>query len=136
MKAAGTGKYPWGDSESPPQGTGNYAGSEVKDSPDWTDKRLTLNDYTDGHVFTSPVGTFKANSYGLYDMGGNVWQMCMDWADSSDQQKGHVCKGGSWHAGGALGWLQNSAKVGSTIRPSTMVGFRVVLVTDKSKANT
>ena len=26
----------------------------------------------DGHVITSPVGTFSANDFGLYDMAGNV----------------------------------------------------------------
>ena len=58
---------------------------------------------------TSPVGSFRANGIGVYDMAGNVLEMCLDWYDDRyyehspvvnprGQSSGthHVMRGGSW----------------------------------------
>ena len=43
--------------------------------------------YNDGNEpYTSPVGSFPGNGYGLQDMAGNVWQWCGP----------YVLRGGSW----------------------------------------
>jgi TonB family protein len=76
MKTRGV--YPWGTEWPPPKGAGNYDPSLKVDSFEWT----------------SPVGSFEANRYGIYDLGGNVWEWCQDWFDG--EKKKRVWRGASW----------------------------------------
>ena len=82
---------PWGTSWPPPQGAGNYADKALKNRND----RFTIIDgYEDGYAYTAQVGSFKANKFRLYDMGGNAWEWCKDWYDI--ERKYRVLRGGSW----------------------------------------
>ncbi len=66
--------------------------------------------WDDGYSFTSPVGKFKPNPWGLYDMHGNVWTWCGDWSggyQSGPQDDpalttpagGRCIRGGAWFVG-------------------------------------
>jgi formylglycine-generating enzyme required for sulfatase activity len=54
--------------------------------------------YNDGVMpYTSPVGSFAPNGYGLYDMAGNVSELCYDWYyGTSCSYPSRVERGGSW----------------------------------------
>ena len=76
--------------------------------PDWNHTVATR----DGYAFTAPVGKFKPNPFGLYDLHGNAWEWCADWFRSDyyavsprDDPTGppsgasRVARGGCWRDG-------------------------------------
>lgn len=98
--------FPWGDTISRSQA--NYFGGS------WNSYDLGPNGYNPAYVtesfpYTSPVGNFASNGYGLYDIIGNVEERCWDWygndyTGASKDPRGPSSGESRVHRGGAWGW--------------------------------
>jgi formylglycine-generating enzyme required for sulfatase activity len=118
-RAGSTTAYFWGDEIGAGNANCNGCGSQ------WTT--------------TSPVGRFKPNAFGLYDMAGNVWQWVQDCYHSEyngaptdgsewpvDDCKLRVFRGGSWGPNSLRGGLRSAYRYrdNSGFR-NTNLGFRI-----------
>ena len=90
-----TSKYCWGDNANESCHYGNIADENAKVIRRYFDKtaRITAR-CNDGYVFTSPVGIFLPNKFGLYDITGNV----LEWSDDAwhHNYTGAPIDGSSW----------------------------------------
>ncbi len=105
-------RFPWSDVETISHARANYdnRGHEIYETsatqgfhPDYDFSR---------QPYTSPVGSFAPNGYGLYDVAGNVWEWTWDWyliayysqspetdprgPDTWSGRARRVLRGGSW----------------------------------------
>jgi hypothetical protein len=109
QERANKGVYPWGRQWPPPRGAGNYNPSyDVDDFP-----------------HTSPVGSFAANAFGLYDMGGNVRQWCEDFFD--DRNVTRVLRGASWQLSSRSALKSSCRGQNHPATSDVSIGFRCVL---------
>src|SRR5208282_1197265 len=121
-------RYVWGDEFKP---GGKYMANT------WQGIFPVRDTGEDGFVGTSPVGSFAANGFGLYDMAGNVWQLVQDcyhdnysgaptdglaWTSGDCNRR--VVRGGSWISLPPL--LRSAGRFRNTADSrGNLLGFRV-----------
>jgi serine/threonine protein kinase len=107
-------EFPWGKQWPPPNGAGNYGAPQRKGT-------------------TMEVGSFKASSLGLYDLGGNVWEWCADTYKGNSSPAGRdwgVLRGGSWATSNRLEMQSSYRNVVDRNERDVIYGFRCVLAND------
>ena len=126
-------KFPWGEKLPPLNNSGNFA--------DDTAAHLLgriVSGYNDGFAVTAPVGSFEANSKGIFDMGGNASEWVHDFYEDSISAANrsvinpvgpasgeyHVIRGSSW-AHGSITELRLSYRYYGNKPRYDDVGFRI-----------
>lgn len=139
-RAGTTTRHPAGNDKDSLVTIGNVADAALLAKDPWKIGFSWALTASDDWVFTAPVGSFKANAFGVHDMIGNVYEWCGDMYDAKlyAQRSGtttdplqtsgseyRVLRGGSWYLGPTYA---RAAKRdgGSPDNRGINYGFRVV----------
>lgn len=101
-------RYNWGNTFPPIKVSGNYADQSAASLLD-----NVIQNYNDGYTAAAPIGSFRSNHHGIFDLGGNVAEWCYDFhstyaslnnellIDPIGPAEGtkHVIRGASWLRG-------------------------------------
>jgi len=117
--------FPWGDAWQPPKDW-NYRGEEGI----WPPLRIfprqdAIRGHNDGHIATAPVEKSGSNRCGIFGVGGNVWEWCLDAAPQDETLR--VIKGASWNNFRREHLRLDHHAFAPEQSGNDMTGFRVVL---------
>jgi len=133
-------RFPWSDADTIQHARANYfsSGGYAYDTSPTRDFHPAF--MTGDVPFTNPVGYFAPNNYGVYDMAGNVFELCWDaysatyyqsaenynpHGPSVSQDRWGVVRGGFWGVYSSYQRCANRSKVAAASATSE-IGFRCV----------
>lgn len=135
-RAGATSRFQMGDDSKTLCQSGNGADKTVSPKGSRWASRASCSD---NHWFSAPVASFSANSFGLHDMQGNVWEWVEDtWtanhnnaisdggANLSGDLSQRVLRGGGWD-GGTQQQRLSARRLGKRMSRTSMIGFRLVI---------
>jgi len=112
-------EYPWGD-QFPPD-YGNFSDRDARDKlTNWRG----IEAYKDGFAVTCPVEQSGENEWGLFGVGGNVWEWCDDWYEETQLYR--VRRGGSWFFDSEISLRVDYRGFDLANASYDTIGFRVV----------
>jgi formylglycine-generating enzyme required for sulfatase activity len=104
-RAGSAARYWWGKDEDTTGKVANAGDQALKRThPEWP---RTIMPAEDGQAFLAPVGSYRANGFGLHDTLGNVWEFCatrygpypreaVTDPEEGDPKRGFAVRGGGW----------------------------------------
>lgn len=114
------GIYPWGFLWPPTPKVGNFLDKSADPSG-----KVSITGYNDTFKGLAPVGSFRADTHGLFDLSGNVWEWVSDsWSTKPDEG---VLRGGAYTTAKSNELLSSHRRRALVTGRFPDVGFRVLL---------
>ena len=121
LRSTGPGRFQWGTNWPPPLGAGNFSGTESI-----LHEKYRIPGYRDDFPTVGPVGSFPPEANGLFDLAGNVSEICEEWPPAPGVEPRFPRRGASFDRYEPEDFEVRYRRSVSLKHSSVHAGFRVV----------